>query len=122
MADQIETGLEWLATQNRTYRARTVTYVRGGESVSLSATVGRTVMRVDTGYGVYQRHEVRDYICDVSDLGDLAPPQAGDQVKDTISGTVNLFEVMAPGNEPEWKYSDPYHNTVRVHTKLTGTE
>jgi len=33
-----------------------------------------------------------------------------------------IYEVMAPGNEPPWRYSDPYRRTLRIHTKLIGAE
>jgi hypothetical protein len=30
--------------------------------------------------------------------------------------------VMAPGKEPVWKWTDPFRNMRRIHTKLVATE
>ena len=32
------------------------------------------------------------------------------------------YEVMAPGGEPVWRWSDPYHQVYRIHTKCITEE
>ncbi|HHK41649.1 MAG TPA: hypothetical protein ENJ50_04445 [Planctomycetaceae bacterium] len=125
MADLLETGSNWLQDQRTQHMSRTVTYERGIDTVSLSATVGRTVFEIDDGRGVIQRHEARDFLVLADDLvlaGSKTLPQAGDRVRETQGTTVFVYEVMAPGNEPVWRYSDPYRKTLRIHTKHIRTE
>ncbi len=125
MADLLETGSNWLQDQRTQHMSRSVTYERGIDTVALSATVGRTVFEIDDGRGVSQRHEARDFLVLADDLvlaGSKTLPQAGDRVRETQGTTVFVYEVMAPGNEPVWRYSDPYRKTLRIHTKHIKTE
>ena len=41
---------------------------------------------------------------------------------DRITDGGSVYEVMAPGTEPPCRYSDPHGVTLRIHTKLVGTE
>lgn len=125
MTDLLAQGAEWLEAERTAHMTRPVVYQRGGESVELPATVGRTVFRVDKGYGLLERHESRDYIVLAADLvlgGATTLPKAGDRVRETEGGKVFVYEVMAPGNEPAWRYSDPYRRALRIHTKHVATE
>jgi hypothetical protein len=122
MADLLEQSSRWLADMNRRHRARKVIYVRGGDALELTATVGKSVFEVDKGYGLFERVETRDYLVDVTELASFGKPERGDRVKDELNGVVEVFEVMAPGNEPHFRYSDPYRQTYRIHTKHVSTE
>ena len=122
MADLLEQGEAWLAGMNRKHRARSVTYTRDGQSAEIAAVVGRTVFRVDKGYGLFERVESRDYLVDAQDLEAFDKPERGDRIKETLNGKVEVFEVMAPGNEPHFRYSDPYRRVFRIHTKHVDTE
>jgi len=122
MPDLLEQSQEWLTSMNRIYRSRQVTYARGAQSKEVPAAVGKTVFKVDTGYGLFERVEARDYLVEVADLAEFGEPQRGDRVKDTPNGKVELFEVMAPGGEAHFRYSDPYRKVFRIHTKHVGTE
>ena len=67
------------------------------------------------------RYESRDFLITASDLvltGTLVLPERGDEIIDDCF----VYEVMAPANEPEWRYSDSFRNTLRIHTKNTGKE
>ena len=120
MPDLLETGSNWLQDQRTRHMSRTVSYERGADSVSLSATVGRTMFEIEDGHGVVQRHEARDFLVLADDLvlaGSNALPQAGDRIRETQGAMVFVYEVMAPGSEPVWRYGDPYRKTLRIHTK-----
>ena len=43
-------------------------------------------------------------------------------IRETDGGKTYEYEVMAPGNDPCWRWSDDYRRTLRIHTKLIGTE
>lgn len=101
--------------------SRGITYTRGASSVSILATVGRTIFRVDDGFQIFQRIESRDYIVDAADLvldGSQVLPERGDRIEETANGATYTYEVMAPGGEPHYRWSDREHNTLRIHTKL----
>ena len=125
MADLLQQASDWLETKRTQYATRAVCYVRGGQSADVSATVGKTTFEVDDGYGVLVRHESRDYLVLAADLkfGEIPTlPQRGDLVRETQGGQVFVYEVTAPGNEPCWRYSDPYRKTLRIHSKQIDTE
>ena len=124
MADLLQTGSDWLEAQRHEHLSHAVAYCRGAESVEISATVGQTTFEVEREFGV-ERVESRDFLIRSADLvlaGQPTEPQRGDRIKETLGGTLAVFEVMAPGNEPPWRYSDPGRKTLRVHTKQVGTE
>lgn len=125
MADLLEQGATWLDDQRHQHMTQTVTYTRGADSVAIAATVGRTEFEQADEFGVIHRIESRDYLVRASDLvlgGGQALPQAGDQIRETDGATSYVYEVMAPGSEPAFRYSDPYRKTLRVHTKHVKTE
>lgn len=125
MSDLLERGSAWLEEQRHRHLTRTVTYARGSATVDLSATVGKTVFQVDNGYGILERVESRDYLIRAEDLvldGVPVLPKRGDRVRETQGSHVFVYEVLAPGQEPEWRYSDAYRKTLRIHTKLVATE
>ncbi len=125
MTNLLQKASDWLEEKRTQHAAQSVCYVRGGQTVELSATVGKTTFEVDDGCGVLVRHESRDYLVLAADLkfGDTPIlPQRGDRVRETQGGTVYVYEVIAPGNEPCWRYSDPYRKTLRIHAKQIDTE
>lgn len=125
MADLLQQANNWLEDQRQKHRTISVRYLRQGASVSLPATVGRTIFRTDDGYGRIQRVESRDYLIAAADLvldGTVVTPERGDEIVESADGQDLIYEVMAPAGEPEWRWSDPYRSCLRIHTKHTGTE
>jgi hypothetical protein len=117
----LEQGLAWLDAQRKTHLSSPVIYRRGGDSAEVPATVGKTVFKVTDDYGRFQYIESRDYLISAADLvlnDARILPEPGDEIVE--DGFV--YEVMAPNNEPEWRYSDSCRSTLRIHTKLTGKE
>jgi hypothetical protein len=47
-------------------------------------------------------------------------PVAGDRIRETVGERVFVYEVLAPGNEPHYRYSDPFRKLLRIHTKYVG--
>jgi hypothetical protein len=123
--DLLQRGSRWLEGQRNKHLTRQVAFARGGQLVQVAATVGKTVFRVDKGYGVQERIESRDYLILASDLviaGAPILPKAGDQIRETDGTKTFVYEILAPGNEPVYRYSDLYRVTLRIHTKLVATE
>ncbi len=125
MADLLKTGSDWLEEQRKKHCSTTVTYRRGEDSVEVNATIGRGEFEVESDYGVIERTESRDFLILAADLvlgGVAAMPQRGDRIREADDGKTYVYEVMAPGSEPVWRYSDPYRKTLRVHTKHVETD
>lgn len=125
MTDLLEQSSAWLEDQRTKHLARTVTYRRGSQSAEVTATIGRTIFRVDDQYGAQIRSESRDYLILTADLelgGNAALPQRGDRIRETAGGKVYVYEVIAPGDEPCFRFSDPYRKTLRIHTKQIDQE
>lgn len=125
MADLLAKGAAWLAEQQTRHAARTVTYVRDAESVDVPATIGRTVFEQTDEYGGIVRTESRDFLIQAQALvlgGQRTLPRAGDRIREPEGAQVLVYEVMAPGHEPPYRYGDGYRALLRVHTKHVATE
>jgi hypothetical protein len=129
MADLLQKGLSWLDDQRHAHMTQTVLYVRDTENASyvveLLATIGRTDFEQVDEFGIVHKLQSRDFLIRATDLvlnNELTLPKAGDRVRETVGTQTFVYEVMAPGAEPPWRYSDPYRQTLRVHTKHVSTE
>jgi hypothetical protein len=126
MQDLLESAQTWLADQFHEHVAKQVTYRRGVDEVVVRATVGRTLLKLDDGYGgVRMVWTDRDYLIRAVDLvigGNPAQPQRGDQIREVVSAGALIHEVLAPGEEPPWRWADPHRQMFRIHTKHIATE
>lgn len=124
MADLLGKAAAWLDGQRVRHLSRPVTYVRGESSVEVQAAVGKTVFEVDSGTGILEKVESRDFLIRASELvlDDAAVlPERGDKVREEGNGVTYVYEVMAPGREPHYRFSDPHRRALRIHTKLVDT-
>jgi hypothetical protein len=125
MPNLFEQGAAWLAGKLQAHGSVEVVYQRGAAQVALRATIGKTEFEIDDGSGVIQRFQSRDYLIQTADLelgGEPTLPVAGDRIRETVGERVFVYEVLAPGNEPHYRYSDPFRKLLRIHTKHVGTE
>jgi hypothetical protein len=103
------------------HASRAISYSRGEDSATLQATVGRTVFQIaDQFSSAILSVESRDYLVPTADMAatGLGLPQAGDQIHEVQGGKEYVYEVMAPGQEPCWRWADAYRLQLRIHTKL----
>ena len=128
MADLLQKASAWLEDQRARHMTQPVVYQRGsppGNTVSVLATIGETIFRLDDGAGATLRVESRDYLITAGDLvisGSPVIPRRGDRILETQGSRTFIYEVTAPGDEPEWRWSDPYRQTLRIHTKQVDTQ
>ncbi len=126
MSDLLETAAQWLAEKLKAHASRPVVYRRGADEVTVEAIVGRTLLKLDDGYGgVRMEWTDRDFLIAAEDLilgGQRTLPQRGDQIREPQDGKIVVYEVLAPGSEPEWRWSDPHRKLLRIHTKQVGEE
>jgi hypothetical protein len=121
VTDLLDRGSAWLDGQRVRCLSRPVTYSQGNDSVEVQAAIGRTVFEVDNGTVVVEQVESRDFLVRAADLmlsGRKVLPERGDHIRETQDGMVYVYEVIAPGREPHYRFSDPYRRTLRIHTKL----
>lgn len=122
MTDVLQDGSDWLEARRHAKASHAVTYHRGAESVSLSATVGMTQWDTQTEVGV-ETTQGRDYLVRATDLvisGSQVTPVRGDRIVEVIGSETWTFEVAADGDVPVWRYSDQFGKTLRIHTKLVA--
>lgn len=126
MPDLLFDGLSWLGDQLKEHASQPVMYQRDGNDIAVQATIGRTLLQLDDGYGgVRMEWTDRDFLIVAADLilaGSPIVPKRGDRIRHTNGETVGVFEVMAPGKEPVWRPADPFGTMLRIHTKRIGTE
>lgn len=124
MADLLAKAATWLAQQRTKHLSQPVLYHRDSDSVTVSATIGRTEFEIDDEFGVVQRIESRDFLVLTAELilaGSITLPQRGDVIEEIVGTETLQYEVTAPGKEPCWRYSDLHRQTLRIHTKLIGS-
>lgn len=118
MADLLQTGAAWLAGKLSASAGQEVSYRRASASVTVNATLGSTLLQLgDDQGGVRMERTDRDFIITAADLvlsGAATLPEKGD----TILHDGRTYEVLAPGDEPVWRWSDPHRTLLRIHTKL----
>lgn len=127
MTDILRKASTFLEQLRHTTATSPVTYRRGDRAVyDVPATIGRTEYQQDDGAGVITRAESRDFLilaCDLVIDGMPALPETGDRIEETQGGTLFVYEVLPVGSmQPHYRYSDPYRQTLRIHTKLIGEE
>lgn len=126
MTDVLESANQWLLEELRAHASRPVVYRRGADEVTVQAIIGRTLLKLDDGYGsVRMEWTDRDFLIAAEDLilgGQRVLPKRGDQILETQEDKTLVYEVLAPGNEPEWRWSDPYRQLLRIHTKQIREE
>ena len=113
MADLLAQGAAWLEQQRTRHLTTSVTYVRGAHSVVVAATIGRTKFETDDGTAVRVEFTDRDFLILAADLvlgGQATVPARGDLIREGVME----FEVL------DWRFSDPYRQTLRITTKHVG--
>lgn len=121
----LKAGCKWLASQRSAHAGTRVTYSDGDHSIELLAVVAASEFEQAETDGLISRLQTRDYIIEAEALavaGDQIEPQAGHRIREADGPVVRVFEVVSPGSEPPWRWSDPYHQSLRIHTIAMGTE
>lgn len=113
MGDLLRQGSQWLEQMRTSHCSSPATYQRGEMSLPVNATFGRSEAEVDDGSGLRVVTAMADFLIAAAELESFGSPQAGDRIV-TEEAT---FEVLPWGSEPCWRWSDPFHQTYRIHTK-----
>lgn len=125
MANLLEWGQAHLANQLKANAGTEVIYLRSADEVTVQAVVGRTEFEIDNGAGGHLHIQSRDYLIQTADLvlaNEPVLPQAGDEIRETRGNKTFVYEVLAQGGEPQYRFSDSFRKLLRVHTKHVRTE
>lgn len=115
MTDLLRQGSAWLEQQRAAHCSSQVEYRRGSEKYPLVATYGKTDYEIATAGEMTVGGHVWDFLILATDLG--FEPQPGD----IIVADEQTHEVMPIGDDVDgWRWSDPYRQTYRIHTRETG--
>lgn len=115
---RLSAGMARLAARQLEVNGESITYTRGGESLSLTAVRGRTRNPAET---TNNRTTVRssdiDWLIDPATIvfsGAVSEPLKGDRI--TVGSEV--YEVWSTvSGEDCWTPSDSYGHMIRVHTR-----
>ena len=116
MSDLMADGATFIADQLSSYVSQTVTYRRGGQTVSLAAT--KCPVRSETDGQYNEDFDPCDWIIKASLIvlgGATVEPQAVTDVIEESNG--NKWEVLQLPNEPHFRPLDPFGTAFRIHTK-----
>ncbi len=114
MANLLRDGGVWLERQRTAHCSSPVGYSRDGATSTVSATYGRTDATLADESGLTVVARVWDFLILADELA--FEPVAGDVI--TVDG--RRHEVLDLPDEGCWRWSDPYRQTYRIHTKDIG--
>ena len=116
MGDLLRQGSQWLEQMRTAHCSSPVEYRRPLDAVTMNATYGKTDFEVADESGLKIGSHVWDFLILADALG--FEPEAGD----VIVADGRRFEVMNLGGDGCWRWSDPYRQTYRIHTKDIGAD
>ena len=121
MVDLFESGNTLLKNTMKSHLSQTVTYVRGSNSVAISATYGEKRYEVEDADNFRVWTTSFDFTFLKADLildGSNVEPVRHDLIRITVGATTAEYQVLPLGNDPCWRFSDQYSTVFRVHTKF----
>lgn len=80
----------------------------------IPATLGHTSFRTNDSYGASIISHSKDFIIELKDM-DIIPKRG-----DVIYLNNKRYEVLAPNDEPVWRFSGVNELALRIHTKEVG--
>ena len=119
MGDLLRQGSQWLEQQRTAHCSSQVTYRRDAAEYPVNATYGKTDVEVADESGLTITAGVWDFLI-LADgfLPEGLEPEPGD----VIAADGRRYEVMNLAGQDCWRWSDPYRQTYRIHTKDTGED
>ena len=102
---------DFLQDKSTAFLAVDISYSRNGDSFNVLATTGSTMFKVIDEYGAAVYWRGQDFLVASADMP--FTPERGDVI--TLDG--KTFKVLAPDNEPCFRYCDADGVRMRIHTK-----
>jgi len=119
VGDLLRQGSQWLEQQRTAHCSSPVEYRRPPDAYTVNATYGKTDVEVADESGLTITAGVWDFLI-LADafLQEGFEPEPGD----VIAASGRRYEVMNLGGQDCWRWSDPYRQTYRIHTKDIGAD
>ena len=125
MANLFQRAKTWLPEQMQraAVSGNTLTLTLGAETIDLTDIAWPGNARFTSSVEGQARLEYgdRDYLVPVASIvfsGGQIEPQVGMRFRETIEGTVRVYEVLTPDTgEPAWRHSNRELTVWRIHTK-----
>jgi hypothetical protein len=116
MSDLMQDAASFLADELADNLSQTVTYTRGGQTVSLAATKGAPVTEVDTNFGVLRIVGTTWYVkASLLVYQSVAwTPRKNDVIEESGG---QQWLVLSENGEKEARESDPFGYIWRINTK-----
>lgn len=129
MANRLRRGMERLAQRLGNEAPVSIVYHRGNDSVSIpvGCWAGRTPFRTQDQLGSSRLEwSERDYMIPVELLvldGQTVQPQEHDWIEEVFPEPEGSkeYELVAPNNEPVWRFGEQSKVWYRIHTKAKLT-
>ena len=116
--DLLRKGSQWLEQMRTTHCSSLVEYRQPPQVVTVNATYGQTQYEIASDTGATVGAHVWDFLITASELPEIEPEPG-----DVIAADGRQYEVMAFGDDVRgWRWSDPYRQTYRIHTKDIGVD
>ena len=120
MPNLLKKGASMLTSAMAASASDRLEYHRGTAVIAIDATRGKNTADSvnDDGFMIKVRFD--DFLVPTDQLklsGDRIEPVAGDYIIDRTGSTPIKFEVCNTPTEPCWRYSDPNHLRIRIHTR-----
>lgn len=128
MANILKNAIETLLLpQLMANAADLVTYARLTQTVDVLAVYGQKLLKTHDQFGgIKMEWTDLDFIIEASTLhfgdGILITPTRGDLITTVVASEHQTYEVLPFGNDPPWRWSDPYNLMYRIHTKHIDTD
>ena len=126
MEDMLASGMSFLDQSMRTYASKLVTYTRKRSSIVVPAQSGTSILRINDADGGAIVRTDKDFLISAADLIFLEAatvPHEGDLITEIIGAKTYTYRVERPTVTDDcWRYSDPYQNRFRIHTKAIDAE
>ena len=116
----MQTGSDWLIGIFQDHASEDVVYRRGGDSVTVKATMGETTSESVNEFGIQIKVRMNDFLIPVDDLilsSVNVRPRMGDTIERTVNGRTVTYEVLKEADEREHRESDRFGELFRIHTK-----
>jgi hypothetical protein len=116
LADLLRKGSQWLVNMMEAHCSSSVGYRRGKDTRTVNATYGKTDVELADESGLTINSHIWDFLIHADALG--FDPEPGD----VIAANGRRYEVMNLGGDGCWRWSDPYRDMYRIHTKDIGAD
>ena len=114
--DYMKEGMQWLARVRAGWRTQEVAYKQGESSYTVHASPGISKYEKSTVGGVTIESSMWDFLINADDFPAEFEPEPGD----VLTMDDKQYEITNFGDDGCFRYCDPYHTTLRIHTRLLG--